>query len=49
MRAWTDLLDLVELVNYAESLQKWSEVATAASSMPEFVARPMFDFFCTLI
>jgi ribosomal protein S18 acetylase RimI-like enzyme len=38
----------VELVNDAESLQKWSEVATAASSMPEFVARPMFDFFSTL-
>ena len=38
----------VELVNDAKSLQKWSEVLTAAFPLPEFVARPMFDFCFTL-
>ena len=38
----------VEMVNDAESLQKWSEVLIAAAPMPEFVARPMFDFFASL-
>jgi len=38
----------VESVNDAESLRKWSEAVTAAAPMPEFVAKPMFDFFITL-
>jgi ribosomal protein S18 acetylase RimI-like enzyme len=38
----------VELVNDAESLRKWSEVVTAAAPMPEFVAKPMFDFCASL-
>lgn len=38
----------VELVNDGELLQRWSEVLSAAFPMPEFVARPMFDFFSTL-
>ena len=38
----------IELVNDGESLQKWSEVLTAAFPMPEFVARPMFDFSSAL-
>jgi len=38
----------VELVNDDESLQKWSEILTAAFPMPEFVARTMFDF-CSVL
>ena len=38
----------VESVNDAESRRKWSEAVTAAAPMPEFVAKPMFDFFITL-
>ena len=38
----------LELVNDADSLRKWSEVLIAAAPMPEFVAKPMFDFFSTL-
>ena len=38
----------VEMVSDAESLQKWSEVLIAAAPMPEFVARPMFDFCASL-
>jgi len=37
----------IKLVSDAESLQKWSEVLTAAAPMPEFVARSMFDLFST--
>ncbi|MGD0175572.1 MAG: GNAT family N-acetyltransferase [Candidatus Bathyarchaeia archaeon] len=38
----------VEMVSDAESLRKWSEVLIAAAPMPEFVARPMFDFCASL-
>jgi ribosomal protein S18 acetylase RimI-like enzyme len=38
----------IELVTDAESLRKWSEAVTAAAPMPDFVAKPMFDFFITL-
>jgi GNAT superfamily N-acetyltransferase len=38
----------VELVSDAESLRKWSEVATHAAPMPEFVAQPIFDLFNSL-
>ena len=38
----------IKMVSDAKSLQKWSEVLIAAAPMPEFVARPMFDFCASL-